>query len=123
MSGHETTPTVSSYMPRNQDFYGYLPSFRHLSNTKLPSFAEAAIHCSCIVTYDVIYCARDKCRRTNRQTIKRGKRKAILEPAVRVLHALRLVKTSIVVVNNILHGVYHVHVQIHYVHVLIGTLK
>ena len=62
---------------------------------------KAAIHCSCIVTYDVIFCARDKCGRTNRQTNKqtnkqtnrRGKRKSILVPAVRALRALRLVKT------------------------------
>ena len=35
-------PPVSSYiMPRNQNLYGCLPSFRYLGNTKLPSFAVA----------------------------------------------------------------------------------
>ena len=35
------SPPVSSYMPRNQNLYGCLPSLRHLGNTKLPSFAVA----------------------------------------------------------------------------------
>ena len=44
--------------------------FSHLDNTQLPSFvccsltckppkAATCIYCSCIVTHDVIYCARD----------------------------------------------------------------
>ena len=89
-------PPVSSYMPRNQDLYGYLPRFRHLGNTKLPSFAVAwpanlqkLLYCSCIVTYDVIYCARDKCRRT----IKTDKQTRKVQ-AVRALRALRLVKNE-----------------------------
>ena len=49
---------------------------------------KAALYRSCIVTYDVIYCTRDKCGRAN----KRGKRKAILVTAVRALCALWLVK-------------------------------
>ena len=44
-------------MSRKQNLYGFLPRFRHLGNTQQPSFA-VAIHGSCIVTYDVIYCAR-----------------------------------------------------------------
>ena len=34
-------PAVSSYTPRKQNLYGCLPSFRHLSNTQLPSLAVA----------------------------------------------------------------------------------
>ncbi len=56
---------------------------------------KAALYRSCIVTYDVIYCARNKCGRTDKQTEKRGKRKAILGPAVCTLRALRLVKMHI----------------------------
>ena len=82
----------------------FSPSRQHKTTFICSSLAckppKAVIHCSCIVTYDVIYCARDKCGRTNRQTNKqtnkqtnrRGKRKAILVPAVRALRALRLVK-------------------------------
>ena len=39
---------------------------------------KAAIHCSCIVMYDFIYCAHNKCGCTNTQTNRHGNHKAIL---------------------------------------------
>ena len=73
----------------------FSPSRQHKTTFICCSLAckppKAAIHCSCIVTCDVIYCARDKCGHTDKQTNRRRKRKAILVP---VVCALRLVKKS-----------------------------
>ena len=64
-----------------------------LGNTQLPSFAVAwptnlqrllhvCIYCSCIIMYDTIYCARNMCRCTNRQTNAENVKQSYDQPFV-----------------------------------------